>query len=80
MNQQANSENEITYPSKSLLRLSQTVIHKVAENQASGMRTFVKVSISKDKYDLVGNSKNYLLDYNWEMRERKEKRNIPQKL
>ena len=43
-------------------------------------RTFFKLSFSKDKYDLKGNSHNYLFDYNWEMRERKENRNIPQQL
>jgi hypothetical protein len=42
------------------------------------MRTFVKVSFSYDKYDLVGNSHNYLLNYAWEMKERKDDRNIPQ--
>jgi hypothetical protein len=42
------------------------------------MRAFLKVSISKDKYDLIGNSHNYLLDYDWQMKERKQERNIPQ--
>lgn len=42
------------------------------------MRAFLKVSFSKDKYDLLGNSHNYLMDYNWEMKARKEDRNIPQ--
>ena len=30
------------------------------------------------KYDLIGNSHNYLLDYDWQMKERKQERNIPQ--
>jgi len=42
------------------------------------MRTFVKISFSKDKYDLIGNSHNYEMDYKWDMKERKEERNIPQ--
>lgn len=80
MEKQAKKENEFTYPQGSLLRLDQFVIHKVSDEEIEGMRTFVKVSFSKDKYDLTGNAKNYLLDYNWEMRERQNKRNIPQQI
>lgn len=78
MEQQALKENEITYPTNSLLRLSQFNIHKVADIETGGMRTFLKVSFSKDKYDLIGNSHNYLIDYNWEMKQRAIERNIPQ--
>lgn len=80
MEQQAKSENEFSFEKGSLLRLNQYVIHKVSNEVLNEMRTFVKVSFSNDKYDLKGNSKNYLLDYEWEMRERSVKRNIPQKL
>ena len=80
MEQQANVDNEFSYPQNSLLRLDQFVIHKVSDKEIEGMRTFAKVSFSIDKYDLIGNSKNYLLDYDWQMRERGLKRNIPQKL
>lgn len=66
-----------TYDSNTILRLDQFNIHRVGYT-TEGMRTFVKVSFSKDKYDLIGNSRNYLLDYNWEMKPRKEERNIPQ--
>lgn len=78
MEEQALKENEVTYPINTLLRLNQFNIHKVSENQEEGMRTFVKISFSKDKYDLIGNSHNYELDYNWEMKPRKQVRNIPQ--
>jgi hypothetical protein len=78
MEQQALKENEIIYPDNTILRLNQFNIHRVGENTTGGMRTFVKISFSKDKYDLVGNSHNYLLDYDWEMKERVEDRNIPQ--
>lgn len=78
MEDQALKENEVTYPVNTLLRLNQFNIHKVSENQEEGMRTFVKISFSKDKYDLIGNSHNYELDYNWEMKPRKQVRNIPQ--
>lgn len=78
MEEQANKENEFSYQKGSLLRLDQFVIHKVSDFQEEGMRTFAKVSFSKDKYDLKGNAKNYILDYDWKMRDRNLKRNIPQ--
>lgn len=78
MEQQALVENEFHYPNNTLVRLNQFNIHKVSECKEVGMRTFLKVSFSKDKYDLVGNSHNYEIPYNWEMKERKLDRNIPQ--
>lgn len=78
MDDQAKPENDVLFKENELLRLNQFNIHRVAEVTKGCFRTFVKVSFSKDKYDLVGNSRNYLLDYNWEMKERKEERNIPQ--
>ena len=80
MEQQAKKENEFSYPKGSLLRLDQFVIHKVSDEEIEEIRTFAKVSFSKDKYDLKGNAKNYLLDYDWKMRERQNKRNIPQQI
>ena len=78
MTQQARKVNDVTYPNNSILRLNQYVIHKVNDQIDSGhMRTFVKVSFSKDRYDLIGNAHNYELDYNWEMKPRKVERNIP---
>lgn len=62
-----------------LYRLDQYVIHKVSEIEFPAMRTFVKISISKDKYNLIGNSVNRLLDYNWDMKQRGESRNHPSK-
>jgi hypothetical protein len=80
MEQQALPVNEVTYPINTILRLNQYCIHKTAEYVKPGIRTFIKISISPDKYDLKGNSINPLLNYNWEMRERQVERNIPQKL
>jgi hypothetical protein len=79
MEEQADPQNNITFPLNSILRLNQYVIHKVGEIE-EGVRTFVKISFSKDKYDLEGNSHNYLLDYDWIMRPRNKERNIPQQL
>lgn len=78
MDLQAKEEHNIVGIENSLYRLNQFNIHKVQPIRVGGMRTFVKISFSKDKYDLLGNTKNYLLEYNWEMKERKEERNIPQ--
>jgi len=78
MGKQAMPFNDVTYKENQLLRLNQFNIHKVAPIKAGGMRAFLKVSFSKDKYDLIGNSHNYLLNYDWEMKQRKEARNIPQ--
>jgi hypothetical protein len=80
MKEQADEEKIETYPENSLLRLDQYNIHRVSEIKGLYLRTFIKVSFSKDKYDLKGNSKNYLLNYDWKMRERQINRNIPQKL
>lgn len=78
MQHQADILNDFKYQPEVLLRLNQYCIHKVADKQEPGMRTFLKISFSKDKYDLIGNSHNYNIGYNWEMKERKEERNIPQ--
>lgn len=80
MEEQAHPDAIEIYPENSLLRLDQYNIHKVNDVEELTLRTFLKVSFSKDKYDLKGNSKNFLLDYNWEMRDRKVNRNIPQKI
>lgn len=79
MDQQADLNKNVLYENNTLLRLDQYNIHKVNESNFCDIRTFVKISISSDKYDLKGNSKNYNLDYDWIMRDRKKDRNIPQK-
>ena len=80
MEKQAMPFHDVKYKENQLLRLNQYNIHKVAPITEIGMRTFLKLSFSKDKYDLIGNSHNYLIDYNWEMKNRKEHRNIPQSI
>lgn len=78
MEQQANPINNITYKKNQLLRLNQFNIHKVAPIKSNTMRTFLKVSFSTDKYNLIGNSHNYNINYKWKMKPRKTQRNIPQ--
>lgn len=68
---------EIVYPAKSVLMLDQGVIHRTPMNCEPGYRTFVKISLSKHKYNLKGNAHNYLLDYDWEMADRSVERNHP---
>lgn len=71
-------DNEhVRYPNKTLLMLDQYVIHKVDTNIQPGYRTFVKVSFSKHKYNLVGNSINHNLATDWEYVERTKERNHP---
>ena len=79
MEEQADEANNFTLPNNSLIRMDQFSIHRVGEIE-EGVRCFVKICFSKDKYNLIGNSRNFLLDYQWEMQERKKTRNIPQAL
>lgn len=70
----------VTYPEKSLLRLDNTVIHRSPVGFKAGMRTFVKVSLSNDRYNLLGNSVNHLLpSTQWPLVEREVERNHPAK-
>lgn len=80
MGEQAVDKNNVVYDNGTLLRLDPFVIHRNDESPYSGIRTFVKLSFSRDKYDLEGNSINYLLNYNWEMRPRQNHRNVPQEI
>lgn len=66
-----------TMPVNCLIRLDQSVIHRVNSSPFSGLRTFVKVSLSDSKYNLKGNAHNHLLDYDWDMVDREVSRNHP---
>ena len=66
----------VLYPDKHLLRLDPSVIHRSPVDFEAGMRTFVKVSVSPDRYDLVGNSVNHALPA-WPLTARKAERNHP---
>lgn len=59
-------------------RLDPSVIHATPEIPApGGDRSFLKVSLSNDRYNLRGNSHNHLFDYDWKMWDRAEVRNDP---
>lgn len=79
MDEQVRKEGITTYPINHLLRLDQSVIHRSPEHFQAGMRAFVKISVSKNKYNLKGNAHNYGLDYQWVMHERGVERNHPTK-
>lgn len=66
-----------TYPAKHVLRLTPEVIHRPPVSFAPGMRAFVKVSVSTDRYNLEGNSINHGLGEYWPTVPRKLERNHP---
>lgn len=77
-NNEAYWGNLVTFPDKHLLKLDPSVIHRSPVSFEAGMRTFVKVSISKDRYDLIGNSINHELPASrWPLVEREAVRNHP---
>jgi hypothetical protein len=80
MSEQADKSNDFDYGDGALIRIDQFVVHRLQEPKEVELRTFFKLSISLDKYDLEGNSKNYMLDYGWPMRPRSVERNVPQSI
>lgn len=74
---EATDANQFTLPVKHLLKLDQRVLHKVTTNINPGVRTFVKISVSRHKYALRGNSINHELVLAWDYQERKAERNCP---
>ena len=75
---QIDPDKLVTYPDNEFLCIDPYVVHHVPTIPApGGNRSFLKVSVSSDKYDLKGNSHNYLFDYDWKMYDRSEVRNDP---
>jgi len=75
MEEQARSENIVTYDVIDLLRIDARHVHRCPVNPKPGYRTFARVSISNDRYDMIGNAHNYDLDYSWIMHPRGAVRN-----
>ncbi|ARQ95308.1 hypothetical protein [Bradyrhizobium phage BDU-MI-1] len=71
-----NVDHIATYPDKHLLRLDEAVIHRVAPVIKPGFRSFVKISVSSERYNLAGNSVNHAFD-RWNYVPRREERNHP---
>jgi hypothetical protein len=77
MSAQALPENVRIYGDNMLVRLDNTVVHRPPATIEPGFRIFLKISISRDRYNLIGNAHNHLFDYDWPMMPRSEKRNHP---
>lgn len=77
MEDRARGKAIITYPCKHLLALTPEVIHRCPVGFEPGLRTFVKVSISSERYNLLGNSINHKLGETWPMVPRSVERNHP---
>lgn len=61
-----------------LYRLDPFVVHSTPLiPPPGGERSFLKISFSRDRYNLRGNSHNFLFDYDWKMWDRAEVRNDP---
>ena len=78
MEKQSRNMQVFHFPVKNLVKLDQYNIHSV-RYCSPGFRTFLKISISKHKYNLKGNSKNPELSLDCEYSERTEQRNDPHK-
>lgn len=76
MTAQAKAENIVTYPNNTLLRLDESIVHRVGPVVEEGVRRFVKITFSKHIFNNEGNSRNYLIDYDWPMMKRGEGRNL----
>lgn len=76
---QVRPDSITTYGNGSILLLDDLVVHRVNPNIEEGYRTFIKISESKNRFNLVGNAHNFLFDYSWEMFDRKEVRNLDNK-
>lgn len=75
---QIRPECVVSYEDRGLYRLSPYVVHATPEIPAPGcLRSFVKISCSKHRYNLEGNSHNYLFEYDWPMHPRSAARNDP---
>lgn len=77
-NQQVDESKSFTESSGQILKLSPRCVHKAAIPHRDGVRTFIKVSFSQDKYNLKGNTINPLLKYDWKFYDRQMVRNHPQ--
>lgn len=79
LEEQVHPEYIVVYPHGTVLRLDESVVHRVNPIAQEGLRTFIKISISKNRYNLQGNSHNYMIDYDWEMHDRSLLRNTDNK-
>lgn len=77
--EQADPSNIWVWPIGHLLRIDESVVHRVSLDIHPGVRTFIKFSVSDHRYNLAGNSHNYEFDYDWELFDRGALRNLDNK-
>lgn len=65
-----------TYPNKTLLRLDEKVVHRVSPDPRAGVRTFIKITVSKHQFRNKGNSHNCAFEYDWALKPRGIERNL----
>lgn len=75
MDEQAFNQNIRTYGPLNILRLDARHVHRCPVQFTPKYRTFARVSISTDRYNMIGNAHNHDLDYNWIMHPRGSVRN-----
>lgn len=76
LQRQALDKNIVDYGENAFVRIDRWNIHRPPV-EGTGFRTFLKFSVSKNRYNLQGNSHNYLMDYDWKMIPRAAERNHP---
>ena len=80
MEAQARPEDTFSFQDRTLVTMDSRCVHRPSMPTVNGVRTFIKLAFSRDRFDLAGNAHNYALDYSWPMRERMMERNVPQKV
>lgn len=76
--EQVKLEKVVTFPEKGLYLLDPSIVHATPViKHPGGMRQYIKVSLSNEKYNLENNSHNYLFDYQWPLHHRDVIRNDP---
>ena len=76
MTDRVKPENIAIYPNRSLLRLNERVVHRVGPVVETGVRTFIKITVSDHQFRNAGNSHNHAFDYDWSMKPRGKERNL----
>lgn len=74
--EQVRVENIETYADNDLIRVDERHIHRVPVSDYMGIRHFIKISGSNNRFNLLGNTHNDRLDYNWLLFSRDELRNM----
>lgn len=77
--EQVDETKAISYPEAGLYVIDPSVVHATPIITTPGMRQYIKISLSNERYNLENNSHNYLFDYDWPLHTRSAIRNDPHK-